>query len=319
MRTAILEGPRRFALRDQPVPEISLTQVLVRVAACGVCTSELHVWDGTTGTAGFPRALGHEVSGLVERVGPGVTTLLSGDRVAVWERGGFAEYVAVDASWCFPAGDVPLDQALGEPIACAVNAVELAEVRLGDDVVIIGAGFMGNLVQQLVALRGPRHIVVADSRPDAPERAAKLGATRTVDVTSESLPDVVGDITNGQGADVSFEVTGTQAALMMLGDVTRMSGTLAIVGYHQGGCREIPLAHWNWMAYRIANAHFRDEATIRRGMETGMRLLTSGRLNLDGLVTHRFGLDDIDHAFQTAEDKPPGFCKATVIVDDALV
>src|SRR5918995_935193 len=102
-------------------------------------------------------------------------------RVAAWAREGYADYVAVDAHWCFPTGDVPLDQALGEPIACAVNAVDLADVRLGDDVVVIGTGFMGNLVQQLVALRGPRHIIVADTRPDALERAAVMGATRTID------------------------------------------------------------------------------------------------------------------------------------------
>jgi threonine dehydrogenase-like Zn-dependent dehydrogenase len=318
VRIAILEEPRRFTVQDRPEPEIGPAQALVRVAACGVCTSELHIWDGTTGTAGFPRSLGHEVSGVVERVGAEVQTLQAGDRVAVWAREGFAEYVAVDAHWCFPTGDVPLDQALGEPVACAVNAMELADVRLGDDVVVIGAGFMGNLVQQLVALRGPRHIIVADTRPDALKRAAALGATRTIDVTRESVGGVVGDITES-GADVSFEVTGAQAALKTLGEVTRMSGTVAIVGYHQGGCREIPLAQWNWMAFRIVNAHFRDETIIRRGMETAMRLLSSGRLDLKNLVTHRFGLDEIDDAFRVAEEKPSGFCKATVVVDEALI
>lgn len=319
MRIAILEEPRRFAVREDPLPEIGSSQALVRVAACGVCTSELHVWDGTTGGAGLPRALGHEVSGVVERVGSGVTTVQPGDRVAVWvTSSGFAEYVAVEADWCFPAGDVPLELALGEPLACAVNAVELAEVRLGDDVVVIGAGFMGNLLQKIVALRGPRHLIVADTRPDALERAAALGATRTVDVISESLREAVLDITSERGVDVSFEATGVQAALTALGEVTRMSGTVAIVGYHQGGCREIPLARWNWMGYRIANAHFRDEATIRRGMERGMRLLTAGRLDLEDLVTHRFGLDEIDGAFQAAHDKPVGFCKATVVVDETL-
>jgi L-iditol 2-dehydrogenase len=115
---------------------------------------------------------------------------------------------------------------------------------------------------------------------------------------------------------VSFEATGVQAALTELGEVTRMSGTVVIVGYHQGGDREIPLAHWNWMAFRIVNAHFRDEATIRRGLRTGMRLLTAGRLSLDCLVTHRFPLAEINSAFRTAHEKPPGFAKATVVMDD---
>ena len=107
---------------------------------------------GPTAGRTCPRALGHEVSGVVERVGAEVRELRArrpGRRLDA--ASGFAEYVAVEAEHCFPAGDVPLDLALGEPLACAVNAVELADVKLGDDVVIIGAGFMGNLVQQLVA------------------------------------------------------------------------------------------------------------------------------------------------------------------------
>jgi threonine dehydrogenase-like Zn-dependent dehydrogenase len=197
-------------------------------------------------------------------------------------------------------------------VACAANAVELADVRLGDDVVIIGAGFMGNLVQELVALRGVRHLVVADTRADALERARKLGATRTVDVTQESLQEVVAELTDGVGADITFEVTGTQGPLGVVGDVTRMSGKIAIVGYHQGVPRQVPLGQWNWMAFQIVNAHFRDVGTIMRGMSVGMRLLTAGRISLQGLVTHRFGLDDVNEAFATAVDKPEGFGKSTV-------
>jgi L-iditol 2-dehydrogenase len=228
--------------------------------------------------------------------------------VAAWvtERG-FADYVVVPAEHCFPAGDVPLELALAEPLACAVNAVELAAPRLGDDVVIVGAGFMGNLVQKLVQLKGPRELIVADTRPDALERARRLGATRTVDVRDEALYDIE--------ADVAFEVTGVQPALDTLGDVTRMGGKVVIVGFHQGGVRELHLGAWNWMAYEIVNAHFRDVGTIMRGMRQGMRLLTSGRITLDDLVTHRFGLDRVNEAFATAVEKPPGFVKATVTME----
>jgi threonine dehydrogenase-like Zn-dependent dehydrogenase len=103
----------------------------------------------------------------------------------------------------------------------------------------------------------------------------------------------------------------------MLGEVTRMSGKVVIVGYHQGGLRQIPLAYWNWMAFQILNAHFRDVALIRRGMQIGMRLLTSGRLSLEGLVSHRYTLSDINQAFLTAHEKPEGFVKSTVLLDGA--
>jgi 2-desacetyl-2-hydroxyethyl bacteriochlorophyllide A dehydrogenase len=301
VRLAVLHAPRRLELVEEPVREPGPGELLLRVASCGVCASELDMWEGRSDVE-YPRFPGHEVSGTVER---GAAGFQPGDRVAAWvtERG-FADYVVVPAEYCFRAGDLPLDVALAEPLACAVNAVELAAPALGDDVVIVGAGFMGNLVQKLVQLKGPREVIVVDTRPDALERARRLGATRTVDARDDALHDIE--------ADVAFEVTGVQRALETLGDITRMGGKVVIVGFHQGGARELPLGAWNWMAYEILNAHFRDVAAIMRGMRQGMRLLTSGRIALDDLVTHRFDLTQVNQAFATAVEKPPGFVKATV-------
>jgi threonine dehydrogenase-like Zn-dependent dehydrogenase len=169
-------------------------------------------------------------------------------------------------------------------------------------------------VQKLIQLQGPRHVIVADTRDDALERAKRLGATHVVNVKHESLSEIVRQLTEGRGADVTFEVAGAQAPLLQLGDVTRMSGKVAIVGYHQGGRREIPLGQWNWMAFQVINAHFREVATIMRGMRIGMRLLTSGRLTLDGLVSHCFPLSEINRAFEIAHAKPAGFVKSTIAI-----
>lgn len=312
MRIAVLRGRESFEVEDAPMPELAADEVLVRVAASGVCASELEIWAGDR-PADEPLHLGHEVSGVVVDAGPDATGVAVGDRVGVWVTSrGYAEYVAVRAVHCRPAGDVDLEHALAEPLACAANAVEAADVRLADDVVVVGAGFMGLLVQKLALLRGVRQLIVADARADALAHAREHGATTVVDVRDESLRDVVAARTDGRGADVSFECTGTQAALAGIGDVTRMSGTVAIVGFHQGPSREIPLSAWNWMAYRIVNAHFREVSTIMRGMTVGMRLVSSGVLPMDGLVTHRFSLDEINDAFATLRDKPPGFIKAVV-------
>jgi L-iditol 2-dehydrogenase len=308
VRIAVLIAPGRFEIADVPAPAPAPDEVVLEVAACGVCTSELAAWAGTEPTD-YPRHLGHEVSGTVVGKGRDVRTLAVGTPVGAWVTShGFAERVAVKAAHCRPAGAVPLDQALAEPLSCAVNAVEEAGVRPGDDVALIGAGFMGNLVQALVGLRGVRRLIVADTRPDALERAAALGATEVVDVRGRSLRDVVGDA----GADITFECTGSQAALDVVGEVTRMSGKLVLVGFHQGEPRRVPLAHWNWMAFDIVNAHYRDPTVIMRGLDAGMRLLTAGALSLEPLVTHRFPLERIDAAFAAAQDKPPGFVKATV-------
>jgi threonine dehydrogenase-like Zn-dependent dehydrogenase len=312
VRIAALRRPRHFDIEDVEAPTIGPDEVLVKVVASGVCASDLEPWlNGPDDEQ--PRYLGHEVSGVVVDVGDEVERPAVGERVGVWvTEAGFAEYVGVRAVHCFAAGEGPLHEALAEPISCAVNAVELADVRLGDDIVVVGAGFMGHLVQKLVALKGPRRLIVADARPEAIARAAAMGATSVVDVTREALPEAVRRLTDGRGADVTFECTGTQAALTTCGDTTRMSGTIAIVGFHLGGERTVPLAYWNWMAFRIVNAHFRDLDVIRRGMEVGMRLVSSRVLTTSDLVTHRFPLEHIDEAFSALEDKPPGFVKAVL-------
>jgi L-iditol 2-dehydrogenase len=314
MRQAVLSQPGGFEIVDAPLPGIGPDELLVRVAACGVCASELDIYRGLAGHASYPWEPGHEVSGVVEQVGERVAGFAAGDPVAVWVTArGYGEYLAVPAEHCFHAGDVPLELALGEPLSCAVNAVELAGIALGDDVAIVGAGFMGQLIQRLVQLRGPRRVIVADTRDEALRRAASAGATATVNAAREPLAEAVRGLTDGAGADVTIEITGSQAALEAIGGCTRMSGTLVIAGYHQGAPRQVPLADWNWNAFRIANAHFRDVATILRGMRAGMRLVTSGRISLEDLVTHRFPLATIDQAFRTAIEKPTGFVKATVI------
>jgi L-iditol 2-dehydrogenase len=312
MRAALLTQPFQIDIVDRELPSVSGRMVRVRVLQCGVCTSELDMWSGR-GTEQLPVALGHEVAGVVEEIGEDVGTVKVADRVAVWvQGGGFAEEVVVDERYCVPVADGVAYPAVAEPLACVVNAVELASPALADDVVIIGAGYMGNLLQMVTALKGPRTITVADVREDALARAAELGATRVVDTSTESLPRVVEEITDGRGADVTYEVTGIERGLVLAGEVTRMSGKLCIVGYHQGGTRSIPLADWNWMAFDLVNAHFRDIDTIMRGMRTGMRLVNAGRLDAARLVTGSFSLDEVGRAFETAAAKPDGFVKAVV-------
>ncbi len=331
MKLAVLEAPQRFHVIDVDVPAIGPDEVLLRVAACGVCGSELDMWHGATDRT-YPIHPGHEVSGVVDQVGADVDTLRPGDRVAAWvtERG-FSEYVAVKAAFCLPAGDLPLDLALAEPLACAVNAVELADPQLGDDVLVVGTGFMGALILKLMGLRGPRLLIAADTRPSALELASRLGATHTIDVTREPLAERVRSLTERPpsgvfgnvdpadelGADVSFEVTGFERPLVDVGDATRMAGKLVIVGFHQGGTRAVPLGAWNWKALKVVNAHFREVATIMHGMRVGMRLLVSGRIRLDDLVTHRYSLDEVGDAFAVAYDKPDGFLKSTVVVSES--
>jgi threonine dehydrogenase-like Zn-dependent dehydrogenase len=94
-----------------------------------------------------------------------------------------------------------------------------------------------------------------------------------------------------------------------------MSGTPVLAGFHQGEPRQVPLAQWNWMAFTIVNAHFRDPAVIMAWLTSGLQLLESGQLRLGELITHRFGLGEIGMAFETAALKPPGFVKSVITFD----
>jgi threonine dehydrogenase-like Zn-dependent dehydrogenase len=313
VRVAVLREPGRFDIVDGALPPLGREEVRLRVAICGVCASELDMWRGARGHATFPWYPGHEVSGVVEEVGADVVWPPVGESVGAWVTArGFADEVVVAAEHCVPLGGTPVDVALTEPLACAVNAIELTDVRLGDDVLLVGAGYMGLLLLQLAGQRGPRHLIVADVRDEALDHARAFGATHVVNAATEPLTELVSELTGGTGVDVSIEATGTQAALASLGDVTRMSGTVTIAGYHQGDPRAIDLATWNWKAFRIANAHFRDVDVIMHGMRRAGRLLASKRIAMEPLVTHRFPLERIDEAFAAAVEKPEGFVKAVV-------
>jgi 2-desacetyl-2-hydroxyethyl bacteriochlorophyllide A dehydrogenase len=313
VRVAVLREPGRFDIVDEPAQALDREEVRLDVAICGVCASELDMWRGARGHATFPWYPGHEVSGIVAEVGADVAWPTVGEPVGAWvTTRGFADRVVARAEHCVPLDGTPVELALTEPLACAVNAIELTRIRLADDVLVVGAGYMGLLLLQLAAHRGPRHLVVADVRDEALERALGLGATHVVNVATGSLAELVGELTAGGGVDVAIEATGTQAALASLGDVTRMSGTVTIAGYHQGEPRAIDLATWNWKAFRIANAHFRDVGVIMHGMRTAGKLLGSKRISMEPLITHRYPLDRIDEAFAAAVDKPEGFVKAVV-------
>ena len=311
MQAAILTAPHAIEVTEREPPRLRPSQVRLQVRQCGICTSDVALWLGKDASQ-LPQEIGHEVAGVVTEVGEQAAGIQLGDHVAALvDGGGFAEEAVAEARHCLPVSPALPYPAVAEPLACAVGAVELAAPALGDDVLIIGAGFMGSLLQRLSALKGARSIIVADIRQDALARAQQAGATRVVDITREPLTDIVREQC-GDGADVTYEVTGVSQGLELAGASTRMSGKLCIVAYHQGGARAIPLAHWNWMAFRIINAHFRDRDTLAGAMRQGMRLVNAGILDISALMTHVFLLRDIGWAFERAAAKPEGFVKAVV-------
>src|SRR5690554_6541440 len=213
MRTAILEGPQNFKIVDVPVPTPGAGEVLIKVASCGVCHSEMGMWEGSFGE--YPQRIGHEVAGTVAELGENVTDLTVGDRVVLYtDRHGYSEYLTVPAANVIPIGDnVSFDEAMGEPIGCVVNGLRRSGIKIGDTVVLVGVGFMGLIMLQLVLNMGAARVIAVDTNPIALERAKALGADLCLNPLEQDVPQVIRDETNGVGADCVVELTGNQQGL----------------------------------------------------------------------------------------------------------
>jgi 2-desacetyl-2-hydroxyethyl bacteriochlorophyllide A dehydrogenase len=314
MRAAILQSPRNFKLETMAMPEVRRDEILVRTAVCGICTSELDMWEGKAVGLEFPRFIGHEVSGIVEAIGSDVTTVKNGDHVSLYAQGkGYAEYVVVPERVAVRLSpQTPFDLALGEPIACATNGVRKAAVQLNDSVCIIGCGFMGLIMTQVFKAAGAGMVIAVDTRESILEIARQVGASHTFNPRSGDVRREVKDLTDGAGVDIGVEAGGIQETLDLTSDLVRMEGKLEVFGFHQGPPRTVPWGYWNWMAFNIINGHSRSEHVYVEGMRIGLSLLESGRLRMERLVTHRFTLEQMNLGFEQASTKPDGFVKGVL-------
>ncbi|HEX3556490.1 MAG TPA: alcohol dehydrogenase catalytic domain-containing protein [Thermoanaerobaculia bacterium] len=318
MQTAILEAPRRFAVQAMEPPAPGEGEILLKVRGCGVCGSDMGPWKGIQGLAYpmAPGAPGHEVFGAVEAVGPGVSGLAVGDPVTALTYGAYAESVVVQAAEAVrlpPALDGRI--VLGEPMACAVNVARRTGIQEGDVVVLLGTGFLGALLLQLLRAPGaprPGRVITVSRRRLAPEMAAWLGIDEAL-TYDEDVHGRVGEATGGRLADVVIEATGRQRPLDLGAELARVRGRLIVAGYHQDGPRTVNMQLWNWRGLDVVNAHERDTEVYLRGMREGVALLAAGGLDLAPLITHTFPLAEINRAFAMAEERPEGFLKSVVV------
>jgi threonine dehydrogenase-like Zn-dependent dehydrogenase len=284
----------------------------VRTAGVGVCAGDIFSYKQ------FRREpedrelwLGHEASGTVPQVGEQVREFAPRDRVTVL-GGAFAEYcVADEAQLARVPQDVDLRSALGEPVACCIHAGWRFGIRLGHRVAVIGAGFMGLVCAQLARLQGAGHLAVLDVLPWRLPMAEELGADCTFDLSDMSPQRVAEEL--GQ-CDVVIEAAGTQSALDLATPLVRQHGRLVLVGYHQSndGMRTVDMKKWNFKAIDVVHGHVRRAGEKRDAMAAGMRLISSGRLQVEPLVTC-YPLSDIQRAFDDLVARKEGLFKAVVV------
>lgn len=298
MRCAVWTGGGDFRLDERPTARPGPGELRVRVHACGVCMTEVHMTEGLVPAAlPPPRVLGHEWGGTVEAVGAEVTGFAVGMPVAGAGAGGFAQEIIAPAGRVFalPAG-TPLDAAcFVEPLACCVAAVAGAGLGERPTALVTGAGPMGLMVAQLARAAGARVLV---SEPDTPRRvlARRLGAEAVVDPTRERLAEAVAALTNGAGVDVAFETAGRPAPLADCLEAVREGGAAVIVGVNPtDACLDLPLYR-----FHRRNLTLRGSYGVQGADDFRAAVAWLGRIDLVSLVSHRFGLPDIAHAFETA-------------------
>lgn len=313
MRSAVITRPRVVDLLDVAQPRPAAGQVLVRLEGCGVCGSDLAVWQGRP-WFGYPRspgAPGHEGWGEVAAVGEGVTGLRVGARVAALSFNAHAEFDLADADRV-----VALPEALdgwpvpGEALGCAVNIARRCDFQSGQVVAVVGIGFIGALLVQLAARAGASVIAIS-RRPFALELARRMGAREALSLSGDVVAQVT-ELTDGRLCDRAVEATGEQEPLNVCGPLTGVRGRMIIAGFHQGEPRQVDLQLWNWRGLDVVNAHERDPEIYVRGMREAIELFAAGDLDPGPLYTHEFPLERLGDAFTLATQRPDGFLKAIV-------
>jgi (R,R)-butanediol dehydrogenase/meso-butanediol dehydrogenase/diacetyl reductase len=327
MRAVVVAGPRRLAIDTVPDPTPERGQAVVRVAACGICGSDLHVHQGGYLPAGS--IMGHEFSGEVVEAAGG---LAPGERVCVLPalacgrcercRGGlgmycaeqrplglghapgaFAEYVAISPHHAvrLPAGIDDAHGALVEPLAVALHAVDVARLAPGERCVVVGAGPIGLALVLWARLAGADEVIVSERAPGRRALAQRLGA-HAVDPVPGALAEAVGPA----GADLVFEAVGARGLVQECIQHARFRGRVVVVGVCIGPDEFHPAA----AVLKEIELRF-TLAYERKDFERTIERIERGELQPGALVTGRIGLDGVPAAFE-ALARPDGDCKVLV-------
>ncbi|MCL6091796.1 MAG: NAD(P)-dependent alcohol dehydrogenase [Actinobacteria bacterium] len=329
---AVLVKPGEIRIEERPVPKPGPSQVLVEVSAVGVCGSDVHYFtEGRIGdfVVEAPLVLGHEASGVVRALGPGTTDRLKvGQRVAMEPGvpcgrcracrsgaynlcpdvrffatppvdGAFARYVVHDEDFCYPLPDDLSDDAgaLLEPLSVGVWANWKAHVRVGDRVLVTGAGPIGLLATAVAVASGAVEVTVSDTQPVRLALAKKMGATAVVNSSTE--PSGGGGVFAGAEADVLLECSGSPQALEAGLQGLRGAGRAVAVGMSPKTRVEVPLALVQNREIELTGT-FRYANTYPRALA----LASSGAVNLDELVSTHFGLAEVADALQASRRDP---------------
>jgi 2-desacetyl-2-hydroxyethyl bacteriochlorophyllide A dehydrogenase len=326
MQAAQIEAPEKARVIDAQQPVPGPGEVLIQVAAAGICGTDLHIFHGEY-EATYPLIPGHEFSGTVAAIGEGVQRFRPGDRVTadpnipcnrcpacqrnepnqcenlaaigVTRSGGFANYVVAPEGNVFPIGTLSFSQAaLIEPLACVVWGLKRVQVQAGDSVLVFGAGPMGCLLLQALVHSGATTAVITDSVLWRLERAAELGATETVLADEHQAQHLKG--ISPTGYNIVVDATGIPKVLEQAIGFARPRGKIWVFGVAPRDART------TFVPYDV----FRKDLTIigsfavNRTFQESIALIQSGAVRVEPLISHRLPLDHFSEGLELAEHDP---------------
>lgn len=342
-KAIFMSGTNNMIWKDIPMPQLSLDDVLIKVEAVGICGSDMHYYQhGKIGSfiVQGDLILGHEASGTVIKVGENVKNLKEGDRVAMEPGvtcgycefcvtgkynlcpdveffatppydGVFANYVKHPASKCFVLPDNVnfIEGALVEPLNVGLHAANQGNVKLGDSVVIFGTGCIGLCSILASKAMGASKIIVVDILQNRLEKALEIGATHVINAKNEDAIKKIMEITNNKGAEVVIETAGTEITFAQTVDAVKISGTIVLVGMTPKDSIE-----FNFMKLQGKEAQITTVFRYRNLYPTAINAISSGSININSIVSHKFPFEETKNAFDYVSQNPGDVVKAVIVM-----
>ena len=338
MKALVLEAYNKLVFKDVAAPEARPDEVLVQVHACGICGSDVHGMDGSTGRRIPPIIMGHEAAGVILKTGEDVTAWHVGDRVTFdstiyplddWftkkgaynlsdnrmvlgvscsdyrRHGAFAEFVAVPQHILYKIPDnVTFNQAaMVEPVAVALHAVELTRISINDAAVVVGTGVIGLFIIQVLKLKGCGQIIAVDLQPERLELAKELGATVALDSGKGDVVGKIHELTHNRGADIAFEAVGIAPTVKLAIASVRKGATVTLVGnltHHV----ELPLQTVVTRQLRLQGS-----CAICGEYPAALSLIEQGKINVNKILSATAPLAEGAEWFKRLYEKEKGLLK----------
>lgn len=341
MKVAVMNGIGKMDLIERDIPIVKENEVLVKLDYVGICGSDLHYYEN--GRIGDyivepPFVLGHEPGGVVVEVGNKVKHLNIGDRVALEPGktcdhcefcktgrynlcpdviffatppvdGVFQEYVAHEADLCFklPENVSTLEGALIEPLAVGFHAAIQGGARIGQTAVVMGAGCIGLVSMMALKAMGVSNVYIVDIMEKRLEKALELGATGIINAKEKNAIEEVMKITNNNGCDLVIETAGTEITTVQAIHMAKKGSNIVLVGYSKSGEMTLPMS-----LVLDKELTFKTVFRYRHIYNMAIEAVASGKVNLKGIITNEFDLDDVQKAMDYSVNNKADIVKAVI-------